>query len=421
MTQIDHSIVSATDRRIVRDLGQRVAEIAALPEQREKAELWFRVNRIERGQPPVLVSLSAGAWEEMPESTRLVTTGEFAQGYERDLRKRIYHHEHLNDDRVVTNTVPVPLVIHDTGWGVEAQATAPTEHRGAKHYECVLKEFSDLDRIRSPQITVDWDATGRQLAMVRELFDGVLEAETAVYWGNNYGCAPMDTLAVWRGFDQLFLDLIENPAFVHEAMNRIVAGHIGVVKQLESQNALHLNNGPGEWVSTVAIGYTDELPAPGFDPNHVRLKDVWGGSAAQIFARVSPAMHEEFCLHHERAFLELFGLTCYGCCEPLDGKVSILKSIPNLRRISMSPWVDVARAAEQLGDRYVFAWKPNPAIISGESWDPAAACQQVRGFLEKSRGCIREMILKDIETVRDEPRRLAEWLQVAREEIAKAR
>jgi hypothetical protein len=29
--------------------------------------------------------------------------------------------------------------------------------------------------------------------------------------------------------------------------------------------------------------------------------------------------------------------------------------------------------------------------------------------LEKSRGCVVEVIMKDISTVRDEPRRLSEW------------
>jgi len=37
---------------------------------------------------------------------------------------------------------------------------------------------------------------------------------------------------------------------------------------------------------------------------------------------------------------EKFGLVYYGCCEPLDGKIDIVREIPNLRKISMSPWVD---------------------------------------------------------------------------------
>jgi len=399
----------------LRDLGKRVAEAASLPEQDEKAALWRQVNRLRAGRPPVLVWIGNNAWTEIPED-RLVTGSELSQSYERDLRRRLFHAKYVNDDRVITDNVPVPLVMRHSGWGVDAKFTAPAEAGGAKCYEGVLRTFKDLDRITPPVVTVDWEATNRQLDAVREIFDGILQVEINTHWGNNYGFAPMDTLAIWRGFERLFTDLTDNPDFVHEVMARITAGETGVLEQLEAQGALHLNNGRGEWVGTGGLGETDELPAPGFD-GQVRLRDVWGTCAAQIFAPVSPAMHEEFCLRYERPLLERFGLACYGCCEPLDKKLGILKSIRNLRRVSISPWADVAVAAEGLRDEYIFSWKPNPAVISGQAWDPAATRRRLREFLQITQGCIREIILKDIETVRGEPKRLADWLQIAREEI----
>ncbi len=39
----------------------------------------------------------------------------------------------------------------------------------------------------------------------------------------------------------------------------------------------------------------------------------------------------------------------------------------------MSPWVDIDRAAAQMGDAYVFSRKPNPAIFAWDVWDPAEA------------------------------------------------
>lgn len=410
--------VSPADLRILRDLGKRVAELAALPEQVDKSRLWRQVNRLKPGQPPVLIMISSNAWTEIPEGW-LRTESELAQSYERDLRRRLYYAEHANDDRVITDSVPVPLVLHDSGWGIEAKSTAPAEARGARSYQGVLQTFADLDRITPPRVTVDWDATARQTAAVRELFDGILQVETSTYWGNHLGFAPIDTLVVWRGIEQLFLDLTENPEFVHEAMARITAGEAGVFEQLEAQDALRLDNGRGEWVGTGGLGETDELPGPGFT-GRVRLRDLWGTCAAQIFAPVSPAMHEEFCLQYERPVLERFGLTCYGCCEPLDKKIGILKSIRNLRRVSISPWADVAVAAEGLQDRYILSWKPNPAIVAGADWDPAAVRRQLGEFLQITQGCIREIILKDVETVHGEPERLTEWLQIAREEIDRA-
>ena len=59
-------------------------------------------------------------------------------------------------------------------------------------------------------------------------------------------------------------------------------------------------------------------------------------------------MHEEFALHYEKKWLERFGLVTYGCCEQLHEKVDILSKIPNLRKISMSCWIDVDRAVEKM-------------------------------------------------------------------------
>ena len=409
--------VSTTDRHILRELAKAVRDIAALPEQEEKAARWKRLNRLERVTPPVL-ALTSNIWNEMPPETRIQTSGEFAQSYERDLRRRVYQHKHFPDDRVVAANIPVPLVLEYTGWGIETQTTAPEQKTGARRYNTVLHSEADLDRLTLPRVTLDRDATERNFTAAREVFGDVLEVERTVYWGNNYGIAPMDMLAVWRGFDRLFIDLLDNPAFVHRAMDIIVDGHLGVVDQHAKQGLLKLNNRRHDLVGTAAVGYTDELPAAGFDPLHVRFKDLWGTCASQIFAEVSPDMHEEFSLQHERRFLDRFGLTCYGCCEPLHKKIGILRKIPNMRRIAVSPWAGVAESAEQMGSKYIFSWRPNPAVLASDKWDAAGARRQIRETLRKTRGCIVEIILKDIETCRNEPRRLFEWVALAREEAA---
>ena len=125
-------------------------------------------------------------------------------------------------------------------------------------------------------------------------------------------------------------------------------------------------------------------------------------------------MHEEFALRYEGRFLSRFGMAAYGCCEPLDCKMDILrKHVPNLRRVSMSCWVDVARAAEALGPDAVFSYKPNPAIFGGETWDLADAREQLRDTFEKTRGCAVEVIMKDLHTTRKQPHRMREWTEMA--------
>ena len=124
-------------------------------------------------------------------------------------------------------------------------------------------------------------------------------------------------------------------------------------------------------------------------------------------------MHWEFALQHEMRWLERWGLTYYGCCEPLDRKIDILRRIPNLRKISVSAWVDVERAVAEIGTDYVMSRKPNPAVPAEDRWRPEQARQDLESFLQHARGCHIEIILKDISTVRYQPQRLWQWAEMA--------
>ena len=84
---------------------------------------------------------------------------------------------------------------------------------------------------------------------------------------------------------------------------------------------------------------------------------------AQIFSSVSPGMHQEFELDYAVRWYARFGLVYYGCCEPLDGKMDIIRKIPHVRKISMSPWVDEEKGAERIGRDFVFSRKPSPAFL----------------------------------------------------------
>ena len=91
---------------------------------------------------------------------------------------------------------------------------------------------------------------------------------------------------------------------------------------------------------------------------------MWGFADAQEFSGVSPEMFEEFAIMNQKIGLNLFGFGCYGCCEPLDGKYdAIYRNITNVRRLSVSPWSDIPMAVENIGQKAIFSWKPDPARI----------------------------------------------------------
>ncbi len=138
---------------------------------------------------------------------------------------------------------------------------------------------------------------------------------------------------------------------------------------------------------------------------------------AQMFSTVSPAMFKEFEVDYAARIFARFGLVYYGCCDPLDRKMNEVRQIPNVRKVSMSPWTDQERGAAEIGKRYVFSRKPSPAFLAPDRFDEEA----VRADLVATRktcdchGCALEYILKDISTVGYEPQRLFTWARIAME------
>ncbi|MEI8122234.1 MAG: hypothetical protein WCI20_09285 [bacterium] len=105
-------------------------------------------------------------------------------------------------------------------------------------------------------------------------------------------------------------------------------------KQLEEQGLLD----PRPVLLHCTAACSRELPAADCKGRY-RAKDVWGRCAAQIFGSVSPAMHDEFDLAYNQRLFEDCGLLYYGCCEPMDRKVDILrKRFKNLRKISIDQY-----------------------------------------------------------------------------------
>jgi len=359
-----------------------------------------------------MVLLQNGTWHETADEVQLETEGEFARGQELQLRRTLYHWDHMRDDHVYEATIPCPFAIAQTGMGIEVEATRPDHVFGARQYHTVIEDSADPGMIPLPVVTVDWEQTERNWERLCELYDGILTVEKRGVIGHWF--AIMDQFIQWRGIERMFTDMADRPEWVHSWMERLTQWHLSRLDQYEKLNLLSLNNGSNN-VGPGGLGVTDELPQADFNGTHVRALDQWGHATTQIFSLVSPAMHEEFGLTYERRFLARFGLGSYGCCEPLDLKIDLIKTIPNLRRVSMSPWVDVARGAEGLGADYIFSYKPNPAIIGMEAWDADLARAQLRDALEKARGCVVEVIMKDLHTCRGEPPRMWAWVSLAME------
>ena len=422
MSEVDHTVatqstggtqatslaISPAERAVLRNLVTQVAELAARPIEQEKRDLWYRHNALEPTRPVIFCD-PEGSWKEIIPADTLACTGALARGWEFLLRREIFWGSEMCDDRVIMPTFDVAHVYTESDWGM-ASVKIGGQEGGSYVWEAPLQSYEDLDKLRFPQISVDHEATERVLALAHDTLGDLLKVRLKNPWWWTLGMTW--TLIDLRGLQQMMLDMLDHPDELHRLMAFLRDGHLARLDFLQQNGLLSLNT-DGAYVGSGGFGWTHELPQPDCDAEHVRPIDLWGCATAQIFSGVSPEMHEAFALQYERRWLERFGLNYYGCCEPLDRKVELLQSVPRLRKISMSPWVQMDRAAENVGQRLVFSWKPSPAIFAEDHWQPDRAREMLIEGLERTRGCVVEVIMKDVSTVRYEPQRLWAWAEIA--------
>jgi hypothetical protein len=220
-----------------------------------------------------------------------------------------------------------------------------------------------------------------------------------------------DPITLWMGVEGLLFALVDRPEFMHELARRVVQGYMIMLDQLEEQGLLCHHQS----LIHCTGAYTDDLPAPGFDPLRPRTQDIWMFGLAQTFSSVSPAVFEEFEVDICRPLFERFGLVYYGCCDPLDKKMKQVCKIPNVRKISMSPWANEELGASEIGSDYVYSRKPNPAMLAWFDFDERAVREHLQMTVDVCARycCPLELIQKDISTVKYEPQRLWRWAEIA--------
>ena len=406
---------SKQDKVIIRDLATQVAEVAALPVQEEKRDLWRRLNGLRPVRPMVMIDQVC--WHELNAGGELTLQCEDAdcRAYEDRFRKALYQWKYFPVDMVVEPYVDVLKAVINTKFGITIQEdTAVSDpsndvvgHKYGNQFTCE----ADLEKIKTPQVRHDEAETARRLDVAHLLFDGILDVRLQGY---DPGYLTLwDPLSMWMGVENAFYALIDTPDFVHRILERMTTGYLHMLDQLET---LGLLCGPQPLVHCTGA-YTDELPAAGYDPARPRTKDLWMFSMAQMFSTISPAMFKEFEIDYTRRLCERFGRVYYGCCEPLEGKMDEVRLLPNVRKVSMSPWVDQERGAREIGGTYVFSRKPNPALLAWDRFDADAVRQDLvttRQACDR-HGCPLEYILKDLSTVRYAPQRLFEWARIAME------
>ncbi len=401
-------MIRASDKRVVQELAKQYMEYASSPKQSSAFERMKKTNDLIQQRPPVLLDEIPWYQMDIDGELKCVSQDERVREVEYHFRKALYYFRHFpRADSLYEPFFRVEKTVHATGIGVELpsyeiQRTDEFNNIVSRSLVDHLQDEACLARFRLPQMSLDPEADAQRLDFLNELLGSSIPLH--VYGFGPFCLNKWDTIAFLRGMEAILLDAYDRPEYLVALFQKYIDYANAYLDFIEA----HLEPDP-------------DAPGMHCTPALVSglgrgLKGTWFRDNAQPLANVSPKMFERFAVDPIIALASRFAYTYYGCCEPLDDKVQVLKKIPNLRKVGCAPWADVNRMAEELGPDYVLASKPNPANVAVKT-EPELIRKEIVQTVEACLrcGCPFELVLKDISTVSNRPANLIQWQETVGE------
>ena len=379
-----------------------------------RRDLWRRHNSFKGRQP--LIYLRAFAFAEYFDKSVLRCTDPTLRYYETELHQSLYRYT-LGDDYIIEPwlTMDASYVMPmGQRWGVPVALGEKPAAGGAAAFKPVLLD-EDFSCLKASKYKVDECATAERQERLEEALGGAMPVFVSRQGPYSMWSGDISTdLAKLRGLEQIMWDAYDRPDWLHKLLGFMRDAILDNIDAAEQAGGFSLADHQNQ-----CMPYALELADPNPNVTGVKCKDLWRFVAAQEFTGFSPSMFWEFILQYQQPIMERFGLSAYGCCEDLTGKIKYLKRIKNLRRIAVSPFADVRKCAEEIGNEYILSWRPNPSSMLARGLDESYVRKYIRKHLDvfKANGNVFDTTLKDVETVNHQPENVRRWTDIVRNEI----
>jgi hypothetical protein len=127
-------------------------------------------------------------------------------------------------------------------------------------------------------------------------------------------------------------------------------------------------------------------------------------------------MYKDCVFPHYQRLAEEFGLVYYGCCEPVhDIWDNCVSKLPNLRKVSISPWCDEKFMGQKLrNSKVIYSRKPSPNFIGIDKFDKHGYLEHLKSTLKAAKDCTLEIIHRDIYTLDGDKEKPSRAIKLAR-------
>lgn len=399
----------------IRDLAKETFDYAQSDEMARRRRLWTAHNSLHFTRPPIYIR--AIPFNEFFDDSQLKCNNNALRSLEKMFLLNRYRMR-VSDDYIIEPYLTVRAVLKSSPQGVYGLKASLSEKTigGAAAFEPSLIEEEDIEKLAVADYEVDEKATTDRLNELYDAIGNVMPIEVdrqgilCSMWVNDISTL----LAQLRGLEQIMWDIYDRPEWFHRLLSFMQSKILLQIDQTEAQGGFKLINHQNQ-----AMPYAKELKPPQAGKPPVCTKELWGYMAAQEFTTFGPDAFNEFMFQYQKPILERYGLAAYGCCEDLTHKIDIIKKLGNLRRIAVSPFADVKKCAEQIGEDYILSWRPSPSRAVSFGVDEEFVRRNLRETFDifDANGCKFDITLKDVETVSRDENAIIKWTQIVRDEI----
>ncbi|TKJ46078.1 hypothetical protein CEE35_01075 [Candidatus Aerophobetes bacterium Ae_b3b] len=298
------------------------------------------------------------------------------------LRMVIYRFEEFQDFTLVEKNIPIWL-----GAPFESSlfGSKPIFVEGESPWidrEPLIKRYQDLDRLESP----DFHESGLMpLAhrMYHEIGELMGDEYTVVF--PEWRMGPLGVGCALRGMQNLLLDVLLKPEFVHKLMRFITDAR-------------------KKWVKERAKFLGQKVGKADLDDDEVNSPSL------------SPQQYEEFILPYEQEICQFHGgIGYWHSCGDTTKLLNSIRKISQIDMFHIGPWTDLEQSKEVFGKDTALekCLMPTADVQLASQSKMEAKLNEIRGILDGTSYTVRADGLQVINSVEEDIMVIKKWTKLA--------
>lgn len=386
--------MTAADAARLRALAGQYAEIAHGEPMRQRREKWILHNSLRTQTFPFHIEDNGSFLADRMPARQCADPG--ARRLEDRLLRALTAYALIDDDRVIPDRFLVDWTTVTRSNCEELEITRADNGLGSTLGYRTNHPIRDIDadwgKLQQRTSRLDRDATERQADLARTAFAGLLRVdvgrvETAYSTGITHRAVHL------MGMENLYVQMADRPEAVHRLLGFLAEDNLALGQWEEEQGLLTLNHDGNQGTCSGSCFATDETArAAG---SRVAASDRWGFLESQESAGISGEMFDAFLMPHLTRLAARFKLLKFGCCEAVHPLMACLRRLPNLRKVSVTPWCDIRQLAESCPHNVIWCRKPVPLLLCGDAFRPETLRAHLQETLDAGRGFFIEFVFRD--------------------------